>query len=260
MIKKIFFLLLLAASLPFSLYADLLVEVSLIDRNLSPGPESLLTPPAEIEIGIDISSDALYRLADEKGVIKGGLLKVGFNSIIIPANLLFLNSGTYKYFLDFKAGDTLLRKEIDIAIQLDQEINLMKKGAEAKPHQYKLSMYIGDELILSSTKTPRLPSLVLGIPPLPENYRPFNPRDKSNPMLNSISIPDAVAAINELFKYFLSKKETKIPAAYFKKVKQMTIAYKRLNPDGNLNDVKATITLKEEEEKSPSSNPPLFQR
>jgi hypothetical protein len=258
--KKIFLLLLLATILPFSLYADLNVEISLIDRNLGTNPTISFTPPAELEIGVDISDEALYKLSDEKGVIKGGLLKVGFNSIYIPANLLFINSGTHKYFLDFKSGDALLRKEIDIAIQLTPETSLVKKSTEAKPHEYKLSLYVGDELILSSTKTLHLPSLMLGLPPLPENYRPFNPRDKSNPLLNSISIPDAVAAINEVIKYFVSKKETKIPASYFKKLKQLTITYKRLDQDVIPNEVNATITLKAEEENSSPSNPPLFQR
>jgi len=203
-------------------------------------------PPAKILIGIDIRNDAYYKLSDKENIIKGGLLIKGFNLINIDAYYLFEKSESHLYFLGIKAGDLILKKEIEINIKLDSHEEAEKAENEIENIEYKLFMFIGDQLIVSSKKFfhKKLP-LKIEIPPPSGEYRPFGPVvDKSDPFLNSFSIFTAAAGIYELIKSLKSGKNTGKKADSIQKLQQITTTFLRKNSEGIEKEVKAVITIR----------------
>lgn len=244
MTKKIFSLVLLFLSFSFSMFAEirttLLFDIALVDDERYKGPN----PPAEIGIGIEITKDAYYKLSTDKDVIKGGLLKKGFNIINIKANHLFEKSGSYIYLLDLKFNDLILKKEIEIDIRLDSEVNVKKTEDKPQDIEYGLSLFIRDELIASSKKMhyEKFP-LNIKLPPLPKNYRPFNPNARTDPIANSFSILSAVALAYELIKGIKNKRKAKKQAFTIQKKKQIIATFMRKNLAGVGKEVKAVILL-----------------
>lgn len=204
------------------------------------------TPPSHISIGIDIKNMAYYKLSDETNVIKGGRFLQGFNSIQLEANSLFDRSGSHIYFLDLKTGDFILRKEIRIDIALDTEENKEKNEtiAVARNPQYKLSMYIGDELVATRTsKFQQKLSLNIEKPPLPENYDPYDMVREDNPMANSASIFQALALAQEIIKSLSSKKDKEKRFDPLEKSQKIRTTFFRKDSGGIEREVSAEITL-----------------
>ena len=247
MTKKIFSLVLLFLSFSFSMFAEirttLLFDIALVDDERYKGPN----PPAEIGIGIEITKDAYYKLFTNKDVIKGGLLKKGFNIINIKANHLFEKSGSYIYLLDLKFNDLILKKEIEIDIRLDSEVNVKKTEDKPQDIEYGLSLFIRDELIASSKKMhyEKFPLNILNIklPPLPKNYRPFDPNARTDPIANSFSILSAVALAYELIKGIKNKRSARKQALTVQKKKQIIATFIKRNLAGLEKEVKAVILL-----------------
>lgn len=224
----------------------LIDEVTLINGRKYIGP----APPSNLIIGISIANDAYYKLSEEENILKGGLLKKGFNLISIEADHLFEKSGRHIYFLDVKSGDFILRKEIEIDIQLKSGKEEKGKESKAKNIEYKLSVFIGDELIVSSTKLhPYKPPLKVDIPLTRGKYQPFGPEDKSDPFKtdpfsSSFSIMNAVAGIYQLVKE-LKREKTKGKELYtIQKTQQIKTNFMRKNSEGLEEEIKAVITLK----------------
>jgi len=218
----------------------LITETALIDGKIY----NSSIPPAKIEIGIDIKNDAYYKLSDRNNIIKGGLLKKGFNIISITADDLFEKSGSHIYYLDLKAGDLFLKKEIEIDIQLDSHEQIKESNDKIKKPEYRLFMFIGDELIISRKKLAYSLPLKIEMPPWPKDYKPFGPADKTNPAFNSFSIFSAVGAIYQLIKGLKTKKSPEKLVSPIKKQKQITTTFIRKNLEGVAKEVKAVIMLK----------------
>lgn len=218
----------------------LITETALIDGKIY----NSSIQPAKIVIGIDIKNGAYYKLSDRNNIIKGGLLKRGFNIISITADDLFKKSGSHIYFLDLKADDLFLKKEIEIDIKLDSHEQIKEPENKIENPEYKLFMFIGDELIISRKKLAYSLPLKIEMPPWPKDYKPFGPADKTNPAFNSFSIFSAVGAIYQLIKGLKTKKSPEKLASPIQKQKQITITFIRKNLEGVAKEVKAVITLK----------------
>lgn len=220
-------------------------EISLIKGDIYQGPN----PPDKLIIGIEIEGDAYYRLSDEGGMIKGGLLKRGFNSTHIQARDFFQKSGSHTYFLDLKAGSLIMGKEVEIDVRLDSEVKVRKKvEVTEKPIEnpvFKLSMYVGDELIIQSQKLSygNLP-MRLNLPPWPKNASPYGPIYENEFALNSFSIADAVGAIYGLIKELKKEKKENESPIPIQKQMQLRSTFLRTNQEGDTEEVRATITLK----------------
>lgn len=214
------------------------------------------TPPAKLVIGVDITKDVYYKLSDEENVIKGGLFYKGLNLIYIEAYSFFEKSGKRAYFLDLKAGDFILRKEIEIDIQLDLPADgervYEKTKNKTKNPEYKLSMFIGDELVVSSKKFyyDKI-SFEFKLPPAQVNYRPFILPDETEPTANSFSIFSALGLAYGLIKKLKAQKSKGKRAAPVQKQKQITVTFVRKNYEGVEKEVKAVITLKTKDIKFP---------
>jgi len=243
MIKNIAAFLVLIFSFILSLYADqitLVNEIALIDSEIY----NQSFPPQKVIIGIDLENDAYYKLTYQKNTIKAGLLHRGLNLIHVEANNLFEKSGTHMYLLGLKVGGLVLEKEIKIDIHLDTPNLAEKKEAESKNIEYELSMFVGDELIISSKKMHYDKfQLKLDPPSMPKNYKPFDPNWRTDPFANSFSILDAVAGIYNLIKKQKTKKSEEKPVKYIQKWQRIVTSFIRKDPGGVAREVKATITI-----------------
>jgi hypothetical protein len=252
MSKRLFVLLLMAGCSLLGLQAQtifpLLDDISLVGSSINEG----VFPPARLVLAVDMERDAYYKLSDRENTIKGGLVKRGINAISIDADDLFDKSGSHIYFLELKASDLMLREEIEIDIQLSTEEKEKKADNEQEACEFKLSMFIGDELVISSTKiTQKSVPLKFNLPPWPDTYKPDNPIDRINSPLNSVSILDALGVAYDLIKKMLSKKSEEKPASALPRQKQMTATFLRISSEGATQEVKALISLKIKESKLP---------
>ena len=232
----------------------LITEMGLIYGKDLNGP----APPDKLVIGIDLNNDVFYKLSDKSHVIKGGLLRNGFNSISIEADDLFNHSGSYVFFLDLKADDLLLRKEIEIDVAMNssqKEIQVdAKREVERQSPEYKLYMFIDDELIVSSIKSlQKKLSALPNLPPLPENYDPFKPPNRQDPMLNSFSIFSAIGLISELIKGLKKDKNKREPPKPIQKRRQVTATFLKESTQGTAEKIKAVISFKSRHLKASSS-------
>ncbi len=205
--------------------------------------------PDKLIIGVEVSRDALYKLSDEKNVIKAGYFTRGLNTVEVEANGLFMESGTHLYFLDLKAGDFTLKKEIEIDIQLDSSgVDSGTPRLVKKPEpEYELSMFIGEKLIVSGRKSlSEELSFNIELPPMPDGYGPFYEIEKEykNPLRNSFSILDAIGAGYSLIKSLIDKKKKKKITAPVQKHEQITATFMRRDSEGTAKEVTAVIRLK----------------
>lgn len=245
MTKKISTLLIFILGFNLVIYAEreisLISDVALINSEIYSGP----TPPVKILIAIDMRNSAFYKLSDKENVIKGGLFNQGLNIVSIEASNLFKKSGSHVYFLDLKVDDLIFRKEIEFDIQLESHIIVKRAKEERKNPEYKLSMFIGNELIVTSKKlSHKNLSSKIELPPLPENYSPFDPMDRADPALNSFSILSAVGLAYELIKKLMPAKAKEKRASSIQKQKQITTIFFRRGLEGVIKEIKAVITLK----------------
>jgi hypothetical protein len=228
----------------------LVTELALIDRDTYQGPY----PPDKFIIGIEIENDAYFKFSDEEGAIKGGLFKRGFNSISIAADALFDRSGSHVFFLDLKTEDLVLRKEIEIDIRMDlsgvtqEDVESQKKSASfiTEP-EFKISMYVGDELIASSRKmAPFTHPINIDLPPWPKDPSVYGPIYRDEFALNYFSILDAVGAVYELLKSLKKgdKGEGSASSKPLQKRMQITANFLRKDLTGKAKEIQAVITLK----------------
>jgi len=228
----------------------LVTELALINRDAYQGPN----PPDKLIIGISIENDAYFKFSGKEGTIKGGLFKRGFNSFSISSEMLFERPGSHTYVLDLKTGDLVLRKEVEIDIRMDSfefrqeapEIEKRPPRAVQQP-EYKISMYVGDELIASSRKLPpfTLP-INIDLPPWPKDPSIYGPIYKDQFALNYFSIADAVGAIYDLLKNLnKGKKGEGISSSKpVQKQMQITATFLRRDLRGKATEIQAVITLK----------------
>ena len=220
-------------------------EMAFVESDIYQGP----SPPDKLIIGIDVESDAYYKLSSEEGVIRGGLLKQGFNSISIKANDFFQKSGSRTYFLDLKKGDLIVSKEIEIDIQIDSSVKVKRKIEVAdKPvpnPEFKISLFVGDKLIIESKKLAyeNLP-LKLHLPPWPDELRPYGPIYENKFALNSFAISDAVGAIYQLYKLIKNGKKDDTKPKPIQKQMQVRSTFLREASGGEAEEFRAVITLK----------------
>ena len=247
MIRKVSFLLAFVISLNLYSFGEdtsaVVVEIGLIGERTG----RTFAPPEKLVIGIEISVEAYYKFSDKENVIKGGLLKRGLNIVDIEAIGLFEKSGAHVYFLDLKVGDLILKKEIEIDIQLDSPGVDSGTQSQARDPEYELSMFVGNQLIVTGKKVPfKGASFEIEKLPLPEGYGPFYEIEKEykNPMLNSFSIIDAAGAVYDLFKKAIGKKKRQKIERPIQKHKQLTVTFLRRDSEGVSKEINATIELK----------------
>ncbi|MFP4081626.1 MAG: hypothetical protein ACLFVG_02600 [Candidatus Aminicenantes bacterium] len=215
-------------------------EIGLVKSEIYDSP----TPPPKILIAVEMETDAYYKLSDRKGVLKGGLFNKGFNMLSIQADDLFRRPGSYVYYLDLKKGQAVLKKEIELDIQWNTYPIIRRPEKETENPEYRLSMYIGDELVYSSRKLPpRDISLKIDNPPWPDSFSPHDPVHRTDQVTNSFSVFSALGLAYDLIKKLTGEKSDESPVPPVQKYKQITTTFLKENPEGAVQEVKAIITL-----------------
>lgn len=219
------------------------IEIGLIGQETG----KTIAPPEKLVLGIDISVEAYYKFSDKENVIEGGFLRRGLNIVDIEAKGLFEESGTHVYFLDLKVGDFIQKKEIEIDIHLDTPGIVSGTPGQARDSEYELSMFVGNQLIVTGKKVPfKGASFEIEKPPLPEGYGPFYEIEKEykNPMLNSFSILNAAGAIYDLVKKAIDKNKRQRVERPIQTHKQLTVTFLKRDSEGVSREVNARIELK----------------
>lgn len=201
--------------------------------------------PALIRIGLEMTSNAYYKLSQEGVIITAGLFPKGFNSISIPTASLLEQPGEHVYILELKTESRLYQREIVLDVQIETEDP--QKKTETKPQilEHKLSLYVDDQLVASLIKTQdkKIP-VKTESPPLPKNYDPFNPDQLDNPLANSVSILQAVGLAYYLIKELTKKKDEGNRVPPIQKSSLITFTFNKKDTQGMEQEFKALIRLR----------------
>jgi hypothetical protein len=202
-----------------------------------------LNPPERLVLGIEMANEVYYKLSDGENVLKGGLFRRGFNSVTIETKKIFRNSGAYPYFLEFKAGDLIVRRELAIDVRRDSYGVIGKPAEQSKNPEFVLKIFLGDELLASSRKFLPSPPLKIDIPPPGGVYDPFGPGYQNDPKLpNSFPIMSLPAAIYELIKSLTNRdKAEPVPPVELKP--EVAFVFNEKNAAGGQIEVKARLAL-----------------
>lgn len=202
-----------------------------------------LNPPERLVLGAEMANETYYKLSDGEAVLKGGLFRRGFNSVSIETKKLFRKSGTYPYFLEFKAGDLIVRRELAIDVRRDSFGVIGKPAAPSKNLEYVVKIFLGNELLASSRKSLPSPPLKIDIPPPGGVYDPFGPGYQNDPKIpNSFPIMALPAAIYDLIKS-LTKRDDVEPVPPVELKLEVAFVFNEKKAAGDQIEVKARLTL-----------------
>lgn len=220
--------------------------------------------PATVDIGLELGNDAFYRISLNGIIFEGGYWPSGYHILTIPVASIFLASGSYEFLLDLKTEKIILRKPIRLSVDL-QEYPIstpppaspavfppVTSAKQAQVPDYSLSalegeisLYIGDKLILRSRKfAPKLPPISIPIPgPSIEGQKPYLPPPKTDSLVNSVSIMDAIALAYKAIKDLMSRKPPPPVKPSYQKVTSLTYSFTKNLADGTVTRVKAVLSL-----------------
>jgi hypothetical protein len=203
-----------------------------------------INPPETLVLGVEMANEAFYKLSDGRNVLKGGLFRRGFNSISIETKRLFRDSGTYPYFLELKAGDMIVRRELAVDVRVNS-VGIIggKPAGPSKNPEYILKMFLGDSLLASSRKLLPSPPLKVEIPPPGGVYDPFGPGYQNEPKIpNSFPIMALPAAIYDLIKS-LTKRDEVEPVPPVELKSEVAFAFNGKDAAGDQIEVRARLAL-----------------
>lgn len=203
---------------------------------LVPLDEAVAGPPGELEIGIEIVNEALYKLSSGGVVSDGGLWKPGFRILRVSLPKPFTAPFAVEYRLELKAGDLTVCRPIRIEANVLSRTHLetspppdLQTAAEKPliPSAGELSLYVGDELILIVRKTaPRTASLKFPLPgPSMPGQKPYLPPPKDDPMAMGVSIIDAVGAAAKAISDLTRKKPLPPSRPTYRKTDERTATF-----------------------------------
>jgi hypothetical protein len=216
--------------------------------------DQTIIPQGILPLVIEISTDSFYKFSRGTAVLEGGQFKSGFNIIALDANELFLNSGSRVYVLELKAGRLIQKKEIALEVEV---ISPQRAASPSSPRSsfgpaasiaYTLSMYIGGELVMTSTKVEKPVSLALNVKPSqnPFGFSPDYVLKKDQPgIYNSFSIFSAIGLIYSLLKDLLTKKGKKdVESPRIELVKDLSLVFKQRDMAGRGWETKVAVKLR----------------
>ncbi|GEM_PF-4935569 len=255
--KKIFTLILffiaLSSGLTYQDEGSVLKEVFFIEEEESQD----YFPPASLTLGIELESDAYYKLVQGGVVRKAGLFRKGINIVKLETSEFFESNSSQVITLSLKLNGLILEKKIEIDINLDrgmafiqEERSNQKKERDFKDFEYELSMFIGEELVASESRRhfEKFP-LRLNLPQIPEKFKPYNPQGRHDPFSqdpfeSSFSIPQAISSLIDVVKGLKKeKKPIKKWEEYLLRRKKIRVTFVR-KEEGAERLVNATLLIK----------------
>ena len=222
-----------------------------LDLGMLGGPQiTRASPPSSLDLGVELSRGAFYKLLREGETLDAGLMNPGFNVVALDVSGMFAESGTAAFILELKSGETIFRHALSLDISLDQDAGapIVEGEAESKPRfqekEYVISLYVDQQLIAASRRqTLDRISYNLKLPPMPRNYDPFNPDAHRDPLVNSFSILSLVGLAAQMATRLLTKEEDASPISPLRPLRQVRVTFNRLTPQGMEKPVSATVTL-----------------
>jgi hypothetical protein len=207
-------------------------------------PAPLVKPPETVLLGLEMAGDVYYKMMDGESTLKGGQFHRGFNTVPLPAKRLFGQPGAYPLFLEFKAGDLIVRRELVVGVQMDYQGLLGGPARASRSEEFVLEMFFGQELLASSRKTViTVEDLGIEPPPPGGKYDPFGPGYQNEPrMPNAFPILAVPQAILEAIKA-LKKKDEVEPVPPVELKTDMLVPFRRTEAGGKAVEVKARLSL-----------------
>ena len=188
----------------------LILDVFLVDQKTV----QTFSPPAQIILGIEITTPALYKILKNDQVIAGSMLHRGFNILRVDASSLFNQPGVHVYNLQIKKDDLGLNREISLDVNVTTPQFRTSTEAQAKQIEYSLSLFVGTEMISSLRKIERFQSpFKLGFSNNALKGGKFDPLHRADPqghpdpLSNSISIPAVIQGVASLIKGLFNKED-----------------------------------------------------
>ncbi len=215
------------------------------------GDEAFI-PQGLMPIVLDISSDAYYKFSLRGTVLQAGQFKPGVNILGLDAAELFLNPGSRTFLLEMKSGNLILKKEIDLDVEVTVPARVPRPAAapaRGRPVDYTVSMYVEGELVMTSHKTETPLSWKTGVPVNTNtwgwNSNALPGSEKANPLNNSVDIPAAISYLYGLLKdLFTKKNKPEAPAPQIETVQDMSVTYPIKDSDGRSEEMKISLKLR----------------
>jgi hypothetical protein len=202
-------------------------------------------PPGEIILGVEMEATALYKISSQDEILRGGLLRKGFNSLPISAQGFFEKQGSHTFVLDLKSDGTLEKKEITVEVKLMPIYLVQKRGEERKNYEYSVSFFMGGQLVYSTKKIPLSEiSFKLDLPPSQGVYNPFGQIDGMYKPIQSVSILDAVGVLYTLINTLGAGQDQEKSSANIQKKSQIETTFVKRNTRGDVWQWRALIQLK----------------
>jgi hypothetical protein len=214
------------------------------------------SPPARLEVGLDLLNPAYYRVSGDGVNLAGGLWQGGFHILRLPFSGVYDKTGEIAFDLDLKVEELVVRKRITVKVdvQASPAYSLPPVAPAAgpsappapRPVEGEVSLYVGDKLILTSKKLSSKPS-PLKIPlggPLPWGTKPFMAPRKDAPELNQVSILDAVSlAIQTIKDIGKKRKLSSVSPPSYKKTQALGFSFTRPGPSGTELRYRASVSV-----------------
>ncbi len=187
-----------------------------------------ISPPDSVVLAIQMANSAYFKLIFENETIKAGLLQKGLNTLSLEISPLIRQSGPKNFFLELKADDLLIRREISINVNLTSEILLSSAPQADITRIYRVSLLLGNKLLAQSQSTFKLtPPIQITLPPADGRFSPYGPVHPSgrDPQTIGVSILTLPMVIADLIKEFKAKKEEKEKTAAPEIRREITLIY-----------------------------------
>ncbi len=237
-----------------------------LDLGILGGPQiTRASPPSSLDLGVELSRGAFFKLLRGGEILDAGLMNPGFNVVKLNVSGMFAGSGTAVFTLELMSGETIFRHELSLDIALDEDAGapIIEGEPESKPRfqekEYMISLYVDQQLVAASRRrTLDRISYNLKLPPMPRNYDPFNPDAHRDPLANSFSILSLVGLAAQMATRLLTKEEDASPTNPLRPLRQVRVTFNRMTPQGMEKPVSATVTLAHDKEKTPCPSPPFL--
>ena len=212
--------------------------------------------PGSVDVGLELLNEAFYRVSLGPYILEGGYWPKGFHILTIPLRDLFTRPDTYEFVLDLKAGDFIVRRPVRVKVDIadvapsrapaPEETFATPPSVPLRPiREGEISVYIDGKLVLKSRKIAARPTpftFPLG-GPLMQGQKPYMPPPKNDPLMNSVSIVDALALAYKAIKDLVSKKPPKPSPPSYQKVSVLSFSYSRTTSAGQSVSARASLSL-----------------
>jgi hypothetical protein len=227
---------------------NIITEIYLVDNEAL---HQRHIPPGKIIIGIEVRSDALYKLSSQEGILQGGLFQKGFNSLAISAQRFFDKTDSHLFELELKTDNVQEKKEITIEIRLLPLYVVQKRGEEEKKHEFTLSLFLRDQLIYATRKfSLQGISFKFDLPPSDGRYNPFGLMKGIQKPINTVSVLDAVAGIFQLAKSLAPGEKKDEEEKFIEKKQQIETTFVKRDVTGDFWEWKALISIETKDQQN----------